>query len=76
MECPSAEAQMAASCKDVQQGKQGGVAACSKGMQGHSSKRRRVAPSASSHDVAEAPPEPEAHARMDKRVSPPDDDFM
>ena len=76
MECAAVEAPMAASCKEVQQGKQGAVAGCSKGLHGHSSKRQRVAPSAASQDVACLESRARAHARMDETVSPPDDDFM
>ncbi|BDA44413.1 ATP-dependent DNA helicase Q1 [Coccomyxa sp. Obi] len=80
MECPAAEAPMAASCKEVQQGKQRGVGDRGKGMQKHSSKRQRVAPTASSHDVAEQKSSTEsgagAHAQMDETVCLPDDDFM
>ncbi len=79
MECPAAEA---AVCKEEQQGKQGGVADRSKKMQEHSSKRRRIAPAAASHDVAEQEFSSEsgagAHARMDKTFCLPehDDDFL
>lgn len=79
MECPASEAPVAASSKDVQEGKQGQIGACSKELELQSSKRQKVARSAASHKMAEQnllTAGPEEHARGDETVCPPDDDFM